>query len=290
VATAAVVAAVVLAGLPGTGDAGPAGPPAPSTSPAGAAISFPPDDNGFPLVASVVDTHGRRELELRFVPGDTHLYVSAFCRFLGHEPGQGPSPLRATTTVNGQALDVRDCDSTSGAASSVVAFDEDEAGNRAQWEARGVRAGQPSVLRIRVTGEAPTWDLGLAVYQMGGPREVQDGVEVQRRIRVGATDYRLLGYQTAPVTAARRELTIEPYGTARDAYVLGGVLRGDADAPPTGLASVFVDERQVATAPAGSVSGTGTGSLVPRTVGVTVSPDARGTMLVAYYEPVTPAP
>jgi len=260
----------------------PAGPPGPASDDPD--LSFDPDDGGDPQVAAAVSEHTTRELELGFTPRDTNLSVSDFCR-LRLRPLTGE--LRTVVTVNGHDFGQGECRTDARAGDSRISHGEDAAANRAGWAALDVRPGERSVIRVRVEGNGGSAILGVGVYELSGPRVTSDGFTIRRRLEAGDHEYSLVGYRTAKITAAVRELELAPIAAERPGWLISGTRGGGEGDDQDAVVRVLLDGVQLSAGAGGGISETQVGT-TPRTVSLRVPPGVTGTMVLAYDEQLAP--
>jgi hypothetical protein len=170
---------------------------------------FRPDLVGDPLLVAAVGERGQQQLVLRFTPHTTHLAFSSFCQSSADVPG------RLEVSVNGHELTVGQCQADS-RANSETEYPADAPMIDGPGVAfLGVRPGHRSELRLRLTsdGGTPLPDarepvnpvrIGIAVYELTGPRVRSDGMTFKRQVENAGIRYSLVGYRTTKVTAGRR--------------------------------------------------------------------------------------
>lgn len=250
---------------------------------------------GDPLIASAIGPLGVDELRLRFTPQNTNLAFSSFCR---SPDATGPE---MEITLNGSALTVGSCHESDRANAETVSRDDYPKVTGAGWSDLGVRPGLESVLRMRVTrpkdistakgtstakGMPQPRDgvqLGIAVYELSGPRVVSDGVIIKELLDYNGRSYTLGGHRTAKITTARRELSLTVPATAARALVTAGM--------PTSN-STSADAMRVSLDGKVSPDSTSTGTITfplpdidPHLLKIRARPDDTGVMLLAWYQP-----
>lgn len=200
----------------------PAGPTPASQAPEpDEPFAWPTEYAGDQLVASTIGDPGQSHVRLRFVPTTTDLQWDSLCT----------APFRPTVfsrvSINGHPLGGPSCavgDRPGGP--SAYFGGGGEARNRQGWESLGVRAGEVSVVEVRLAdGRSLPADarLGVAVWDRSGPRLTSDGVTIQKLREDEEGTYRLVAYRTEPLTATTRELSLTVPEDVDDPVVLSGV-------------------------------------------------------------------
>jgi hypothetical protein len=170
-------------------------------------------------------------------------------------------------------------------------MDYDYATNRAAWAASGVRAGEPSVLRIRLI-KSPgrpipkSLRFGLGAYRLGPQRVVSNGVTIRRYLTVDSSHLYLEQYRTMKATAGRRTLSMTTADHVNPGLVLGGNADDSSDGDAGGKVDLFIDGRKVKGVKRGGLL---TGDLDVRrhTLKVRLGAGSAGTMVIAYYVDVS---
>jgi hypothetical protein len=241
---------------------------------------------GDPLIASQVADRGRNDLTLHFTPESANLVFSQFCHSW-HENGPW-----LTITLNGRNVSLEPCSAESRAnaeASSRGSYVQAVGLNN--WAGFGVRPGRESVLRLQLTSPEgrplagnvviDPVRLGIAVYELSGPRVVSDGVVIKRQADVGQS-YILGGYRTAKITKTKRTLVMTVPAGERPALLLAGI----PDVPSQSLdrIRVTVNGTQVLAASNVGMFTFPLEAVGQQTVSIQARPEDAGVLVLAWYE------
>jgi hypothetical protein len=248
---------------------------------------------GDPLIASGVGAPGQSDLVVRFTPRDTNLSLSQFCRVSGSASGGPESELWARSTLNGHQTPGASCGADSRANSVSADFADTPQARRAALAEYGVIPGKESVLRIRLETykgaprSDPSVRLGVALYELSGPRVVSDGVTIPQLAEAAGHDYRLAAYRTARITGTTRRLALDVSSKATRAGWASAGNPGGGSTEAEERVSVLVDGVEQSENSSGGTAGLELAKGT-RTIELRVGAHSTGTMMIAYYEPVTP--
>jgi len=247
------------------------------------AFVWPTEYQGDKLIASVIGEPGQDRVTLRFVPESTDLQWSTLCT--------APWPKAyGTLKVNGNAIGGGGCsadDRPSGPTLSVGAGGK----SLRFWAELGVRPGEPSVAEVVMTGDRVLPDdarLGFAIWDRSGPRVTSDGVTLNRLWEAdGAGTYRLVAYETQPLTPSVRELSLAVPDDLDDPVVLSGLGGSYPQVRGSTTTTTITGTRRRDVTGNGGIGGGVVKDVAGETVTIREGNEhAQGTLVIAIYAPV----
>ena len=263
--------------------------PPPATTATKDPLVFASDVAGDPLVATALGAPGQRELVVRFTPTVANLAISTYCRVDDAGKPNQDEYSEATMTVNGEMLTQGGCSPDDGPNQQSASRGDEPEAALAAWKLSGLRIGQESVFRLRVTSKRADFDpagtvrLGIGIYVLSAPRVVSDGVRIPQLMDMNGQRYKLAGYRTAAISASKRQLEVVVPASRYPVQLQWGVT-DLADGDGRGNASLMLDQGEsLGTSDVGIVSGDVLPDAATHTLRIKVSKAARGVMQIAYY-------